>query len=212
MPTYWTTDVDIGIRKYLNTDDPVKRNKIYKMYLQKPFENMSKMIIRTWRFKYFDYSEKDIIHELCSFMILKIHLYNSEKGKSYSYFSMVVKNYLIYHNNTNYKRLITHDPLENHSIGHGYRILPSPTEDIEKNELLIDSIESFISIMEKNKEVLFTRKNGVLKLNELKISDTIVEMFKDRRNQYGLTLGNLKEMIINVTGESVSVRYVCKFF
>ena len=59
--------------------------------------------------------------------------------------------------------------------------------------------------MEKNKEVLFTRKNGVLKLNELKISDTIVEMFKDRRNQYGLTLGNLKEMIINVTGESPRV-------
>ena len=200
---YWSTDVDIGIKKYLNTDDPVNKNKIYKMYLQKPFEMMSQMIIRTYRFQYFDYPEKDLIHELCSFMLSKIHLFTTGKGKSFSYFSMVVKNYLILHNNRNYKKLITHIPYDSRP---SFKILEEKNikskQDIEENELLIDSIESFISFMEKNKEVLFTQKNGKLKLNELKISDTIVEMFKDRRNQYPLTLRNIKEMIKNITGES----------
>ena len=65
---YWSTDVDIGIKKYLNTNDPVNKNKIYKMYLQKPFEMMGQMIIRTWKFQYFDI-------ELCYHSVLDFKNY-----------------------------------------------------------------------------------------------------------------------------------------
>ena len=30
---YWTDEVDVGIKLYLSTTDPVERNKIYKYYL-----------------------------------------------------------------------------------------------------------------------------------------------------------------------------------
>ncbi len=39
-----------------------------------------------------------------TFMIEKIHMYKSGKGKAFSYFTIVARNYLILNNNANYKR------------------------------------------------------------------------------------------------------------
>ena len=37
---YWPGWVDYGIQKYLSTDNQHERNKIYRKYLQEPFEKM----------------------------------------------------------------------------------------------------------------------------------------------------------------------------
>ena len=43
-------------------------------------------------------------------MVMNIHKYDHTKGsKAFSYFSVVAKNYLILHNNNNYKRMKQHD-------------------------------------------------------------------------------------------------------
>jgi len=44
---------------------------------------------------------------------MNIHKYDHTKGaKAFSYFSVVAKNYLILHNNNNYKKLKSHDGLD----------------------------------------------------------------------------------------------------
>ena len=46
-------------------------------------------------------------------MVMNMHKYDHTKGsKAFSYFSVVAKNYLILHNNNNYKKLKTHDDFE----------------------------------------------------------------------------------------------------
>ena len=46
-------------------------------------------------------------------MVVNMHKYDHTKGsKAFSYFSVVAKNYLILHNNNNYKKLKSHDKMD----------------------------------------------------------------------------------------------------
>jgi len=46
-------------------------------------------------------------------MVMNMHKYDHTKGsKAFSYFSVVAKNYLILHNNNNYKKLKSHDKMD----------------------------------------------------------------------------------------------------
>jgi len=48
-----------------------------------------------------------------AFMVVNMHKYDHTKGsKAFSYFSVVAKNYLILHNNNNYKKLKSHDKMD----------------------------------------------------------------------------------------------------
>jgi len=44
------------------------------------------------------------MREVIAFMIEKIHMYREGKGKAFSYFTIIARNYLILNNNSNYKR------------------------------------------------------------------------------------------------------------
>ena len=60
---------------------------------------MAENIIHTFKFYYFDVSSEDVKHEVVSFLVMNIHKFKEGKGKAFSYFSIVAKNYLILHNN-----------------------------------------------------------------------------------------------------------------
>ncbi len=55
----------------------------------------------------------DVKQEVLSFLVMNMHKYDHSKGsKAFSYFSVVCKNYLILHNNANYKRYKTHTNID----------------------------------------------------------------------------------------------------
>jgi hypothetical protein len=105
---YWTTQVDYGISKYLSSNNQTERDKIYNQFLKEPFEKMSEIMSRRWNWNYIPTEINDLKHELVSHMMSKIHNYNPSKGKSFGYFSLIVKNYLIQMNDKMYKYTIKH--------------------------------------------------------------------------------------------------------
>jgi hypothetical protein len=105
---YFTEDTEQAIVDYNNTDDWREKNIIYNESLRKPFEKLCENIIHTFKFYHFDVPSEDVKHEVISFMITRLGKYKQGKGKAFSYFSVVVKNWLICHNNANYKKMKTH--------------------------------------------------------------------------------------------------------
>ena len=102
---YFDMDVQDAIVRYNSTDDPVERNKIYQEEIHYAFDKLCENIINTFKFEYFDDVYIDVKQEVLSFLVINIHKYDHTKGsKAFSYFSVVAKNYLILHNNANYKR------------------------------------------------------------------------------------------------------------
>jgi len=105
---YFTVDTENAIVMYNDSTSARERNQIYNESLRKPFEKLVENIIHTFKFYYFDIPLEDVKHEVISFMITRLDKYQQGKGKAFSYFSVVVKNWLICHNNANYKKLKTH--------------------------------------------------------------------------------------------------------
>ena len=162
-----------AIIEYNNTDDPKVKNKIYKERIQYPFEKLSENILNTFKFSYFDVPKEDVMREVVSVLIQKIHMYKPDKGRAFSYFSIVAKNYLILNNNSNYKRYKKTDLLSQ---------MPetwNPENDFY-HEQQGDEFNEFKELMleywDKNLTKVFTKKR------DIQIADAILELF--RRSQY----------------------------
>jgi len=166
---YFGLDVQDAIVRYNALDSikqSAKRNKIYGEEIHKAFDKLAENIINTFKFTYFDYGFEDIKHEVVAFMVINIHKYDHTKGsKAFSYFSVVAKNYLILHNNNNYKKLKTHD---------GMDVL-----DRKKN---IDSVENDFELFTSEMVEYFDiNLNSIFKKDrDLKIGYAIIDLIKQR--------------------------------
>ena len=162
---YFGPEVQDAIIKYNGSSNDSERNKIYGSEIHRAFDKLAENIINTFKFTYFDYPFEDIKAEVVSFLVMNMHKYDHTKGsKAFSYFSIVAKNYLILHNNNNYKRLKIHDNID------VVRNVSSPSKKSEElaNELLDEVIEYF----EANMLKIFNKKR------DINIAYAIIELFK----------------------------------
>jgi hypothetical protein len=102
---YFTKDTENAILEYNMAEEKAVRDRIYKERIQQSFEKLAEIVYNKWKFTYFDDEPEDVMSQVVAFMVEKIHMYNDpNKGKAYSYFTIVARNYLILNNNSNYKR------------------------------------------------------------------------------------------------------------
>mgnify|MGYP003146538267 FL=1 len=110
---YFGQEVQDAVVDYNTSNSDIERNVIYGTRIHKAFDKLAENIINTFKFTYFDYGFDDIKHEVVAFMVVNMHKYDHTKGsKAFSYFSVVAKNYLILHNNNNYKKYKSHDKMD----------------------------------------------------------------------------------------------------
>ena len=101
---YFGSAAQEAIIEYNASTSEKERNIIYKERIKYPFEKLAENILNTFKFSYFDIPKEDVKKEVVSVLIEKIHMYKPDKGRAFSYFSIVAKNHLILTNNSNYKR------------------------------------------------------------------------------------------------------------
>ena len=100
---YFHQGTEKAIIRYNISDDPILKNKIYNEHIAAAFDKLAENIFHTFKFYYFDVSSIEVKHEVVSFLVMNMHKFKEGKGKAFSYFSIVAKNYLILNNNKNYK-------------------------------------------------------------------------------------------------------------
>jgi len=100
---YFTQETEQAIIAFNNTEDTFEREKIYREHIQYPFDKLAENVINRFKFPYMDSSFKSVKDQVVSFLVLNIHKYSANKGKAFSYFSVIAKNYLILNNNNFYK-------------------------------------------------------------------------------------------------------------
>ncbi len=170
---YFTQETEDAIILYNKTEDPIQRSKIYKEHIKYPFDKLSENIIHTFKFYYFDVPSEDVQHEVVAFLNEKIHKFKEGKGKAFSYFSIIAKNYLIINNNTNYKRmkrkaeLVEVDDQRNLTSEMGYT---------DYQEQLKDFINLYIKWYDENMNKVFTNRKDIA------VADSVLELFRIRDN------------------------------
>jgi hypothetical protein len=170
---YFGTPAQDAIVEYNASTDERLRNKIYKERIQFPFEKLAENIMNTFKFSYFDVPKIDIQNEVVSVLIQKIHMFKPDKGRAFSYFSIVAKNHLILQNNGNYKRYKKTALLSQ---------MPESwnPEDNFHSDQQGDEFNEFKTLMlqywDKNLTKVFNKKR------DIQIADAILELF--RRSQF----------------------------
>ena len=101
---YFTQDTEDAIIAYNEDSSNALRNKVFNDYIHKPLFKMAENLIHRYKFYHFDAATKDVQHEVIAFLLEKLPKYTQEKGKAFSYFSIVAKNYLIQNNYKHYNR------------------------------------------------------------------------------------------------------------
>jgi len=170
---YFTQETEDAIIAYNKSKSQKDKNQIYRDKIQYPFDKLAENVLNTFKFSYFDVPKEDVQKEVVAVLIQKIHMFKEGKGKAFSYFSIVAKNYLILNNNSNYKRYKKTDLLSQ---------MPetwNPENDFYE-EQQGDEFSEFKDLMleywDKNLTKIFTKKR------DIQIADAILELF--RRSQY----------------------------
>lgn len=167
---YFTLETENAIILYNKETDPIIRNKIYNEFLQYPIEKLVENIFNRFGFSYFDSHPEDVMAGAVSFILLNLNKFEEGKGKAFSYFSIVCKNYLIQINNKNHDKwkdketLISAMP-ENWEVEDDYDIRERKTESNEFIGLMLE-------FWNKNVNVVFSKKR------DIQIAYAIIQLFE----------------------------------
>jgi hypothetical protein len=188
---YFTQDTEDAIIEYLLTTDQHTRNKIYNERIKYAFLKLTENIIHTFKFYYTEVETiAELQHEVISFLLEKLHLYNQSKGKAYSYFGTIAKRYLILYNNKNYEKL--KNKAEVTDIDEDKTITLDIINNIDLDNDLMGKnyfINKFIQYVDLHLTKIFSDKE------DIKTADAIISLFKYREN---LDIFNKKAIYIYI--------------
>jgi hypothetical protein len=203
---YFSKDTEAAIIRYNHSTNPEEKSEIYQNYIHWPFYKLTENIIHTFKFYHTDGVEnlEDLQHEIMTFLLSKIHLFNPDKGaKAYSYFGTIVKRWLIIYNQNNYKKKINSVSFSNLSYNAQLDTSDSPlviSKHREKNlEHLVEEAEFSDKDITEEEDYKYEDRLSMFidhyieyvtsriyeifpKSNDAQIADAILELFRKRDN------------------------------
>jgi len=185
---YFTSDTEEAIIEYLGSNNQDFRNRIYKDRIEYAFYKLAENIIHTFKFYYTDSDTiEELKHEVVTFLLEKLHLYDQSKGKAYSYFGTIAKRYLIIYNNNNYKKLQERAEVE--EIDEDKTIMYETVREAEEQSDPNTFIDQYIRYIDKHLNILFPKNQ------DAKTADAIIELFRKRET---LEIFNKKALYIYI--------------
>lgn len=172
---YFTQETENYIVKYNNELDVNEKHKIYEQHIKYAIEKLAENIINTFKFTYISDQYIDIKSEVVSKMILEMDKYNPSKGKAFSYFSIITKNYLIILNNDAYKELKITKSIDstNDTDDREYDILDETYDKNIANDETQEFIKLLIDYWDVNISSVFKKSR------DMEIAYAIVELLRN---------------------------------
>ena len=189
----------MAINAYNNSDDQVVKDKVFNRFIYYPFDKLAENVIHTYKTYYFDVPYEDVKANVVAFLIEKIHKFNGENGRAFSYFTVVARNYLFNENNANYARMKSKEKVGAIDTS---RNIVNEIVDQNNKEAKSDFIDHFTKYIDYHLYTLF------LKDRDRAIADSINELFKNRYDLYSYNKKALYILIRERTG--VHTQYITK--
>ena len=197
---YFTQETENAIIEFNNTEDDYLRDKIYKEHIHPAFDKLAENVINRFKFPYMDCPFKDVKDQVISFLILNIQKYEKSKGKAFSYFSVIAKNYLILNNNNGYKHekrsvYLSDESEEQSSLE---EILIIDNQPIEAKKEMKEFSKLMLEFWDHNLLLIFKKERDV------RIADAILELFRKVDGIENFNKKALYLMVREMTGYKTS--------
>lgn len=162
---YWRGYLDQIIDQYNQETDQLNKEHLYNTYLYYPLDKLAENIINRFKFTYIHDGFEEIKHDVVGFLTLNLDKYNSSKAKSFSYFSVIAKNYLIALNSHGYKqeKTLTHlikddDQSDIANASRHEEQAQLSVDRPEDQEDLQEFLDLIIKYWEENATIIFPKK------------------------------------------------------
>ena len=188
---YFHQGTEKAIIRYNKSEDPVLKNIIYNEHIAAAFDKLAENIIHTFKFYYFDVGSIEVKHEVVSFLVMNIHKFKEGKGKAFSYFSIVAKNYLILNNNKNYKMGKIHYQMKVLDWKRNIMGESTTSENAEKSVLFVKELQRF---WDANLTNIFRRDK------DIRVADSVLHIFRIKDNIENFNKKALYILIREMTG------------
>lgn len=193
---YWTKETEAAVIEYNETGD----ERLFEKEIYKPLNKMAENIINRFKFPYMDGSFEDIKAEVVSYLVINLHKFSAGKGKAFSYFSVIAKNYLILHNNKAYKN-------EKRSVYFGDKrsdyfdleetLIVDPEKQYQADEQR-EFTQMFIQYWEHNISKIFRKER------DIKIAHAVLELLRRADHIENFNKKALYVMLREITDEETS--------
>ena len=188
---YFTQKTEDAIIRYNKEERAYMKQRIYNDHIRRAFDKLCENVIHTFKFYYFDVPSEQVKQEVISFLVMNMHKYKEGKGKAFSYFSIVAKNYLILHNNKNYAHYKAMDNIDVLDWNEKIRDQEIKKEDDEAKR---EYMQQLIEYWENNLTNVFSRKKDIL------VADSVLEIFRRAENIENFNKKALYIMIREMSG------------
>lgn len=101
---YFNENVQIAIIEYNRIENRIKKQKIFNNIIYPAIDKLVQNIINIYQMPYIQDTYWQLKTDVIGHVILKLQLYNKNKGKAFSYFTTIIKRYLINKNNKKYNQ------------------------------------------------------------------------------------------------------------
>jgi len=169
---YFTKLTEEAIIAYNKEETKEVRDKIYTDYIYVVFDKLAENVIHSFGCRtYLDIPYEDFKHEVVLFLTDKLQMYNKDKGKAFSYFTVVGRNYCIVRNQSNYNNLKNRDDIDTYDDS---ITALNIYNNEEKSVDLKNYLDEFLEYLDDNAHSFFTKPN------DLKVVDAFLKLMSDR--------------------------------
>lgn len=101
---YFTQETEDAIVAFNNSTDSVERDSIFSRHIYKPLYKIAENVFNKYKIMYMGHP-KDAMLDAVVFMFERLHLYKGDKGRAFSYFTLVCRNYYFQEAGKKFKEL-----------------------------------------------------------------------------------------------------------
>lgn len=152
---YFNQEVEDAVCVYLNSDDPIEREKSFKL-IYPAICKISEVWFNKLKVSYTDTDAIDMQMECVAHIVEKMNMFECGKGtKAFSYFTVMAKFYYMIHNDRNYKYFKRYTPMSYMSV-----TFDRPNSDArdEKANEAKQLLEAFSMYLHLNLEQILPKK------------------------------------------------------
>lgn len=168
---YFTQETEDSIELYNNTENIEERERIFETKIKFPLEKLVENVFNTFKFSYFETGPLDVQKETVSHLVANISKFKKSKGKAFAFFSIVAKHYLIFLNNSNYKRFNASVELGEEKEEHTIQL--QSEDKYHKESEMSEFMKLMINYWEQNVNKIFTKQR------DLNIANAVIELFRN---------------------------------
>lgn len=165
---YFGRDTEDAIIAYNQHDDEHARSVIYEECIHPALCKLVENVIHKYKFYHYESSYEDLKHETVVYLHERLDRFTREKGKAFSYFMIVARNYLIvrttevYDSNRNREELIIVDETRN---------LTNEVHEADRQSLLTEFVDQWSKWGIRNVEKMFSSER------DQKIAEAVFVLF-----------------------------------